>query len=44
MTARELTSSELRDLFPAGTVMHNPVRGDTLRAAIVPAALWPGRF
>ena len=44
MTTRELSSSELRDLFPAGTVMHNPVTGETMRAAIVPAAQWPGRF
>jgi hypothetical protein len=92
MTARALTSSELREQFPAGTVMHNPVTGEyarvveqeerfevvddivferppravqralavtvapivrrrglsvtgeTMRAAIVPAAQWPGRF
>ena len=31
MTARELTSSELREQFPAGTVMHNPVTGEYAR-------------
>src|SRR4051794_33033497 len=31
MTAPELSSSELRDLFPAGTVMHNPVTGEYAR-------------
>ena len=39
----ELSSSELRDLFPAGSVI-GPVTGETMRAAIVPAAQWPGRF
>src|SRR3954447_1481855 len=31
MTVPELSSSELRDLFPAGTVMHNPVTGEYAR-------------
>jgi hypothetical protein len=31
MTARELSSSELCDLFPAGSVMHNPVTGEYAR-------------
>jgi hypothetical protein len=31
MTARALTSSELREQFPAGTVMHNPVTGEYAR-------------
>ena len=33
MTAPELSSSELRDLFPAGSVMHNPVTGEYARVA-----------
>jgi quercetin dioxygenase-like cupin family protein len=33
MTAPVLSSSELRDLFPAGTVMHNPVTGEYARVA-----------
>jgi quercetin dioxygenase-like cupin family protein len=31
MTAAELSSSELLDLFPAGSVMHNPVTGEYAR-------------
>ena len=33
MTVPELSSSELRGLFPAGTVMHNPVTGEYARVA-----------
>ena len=33
MGARELSSSEVRALFPAGTVMHNPVTGEYARVA-----------
>jgi quercetin dioxygenase-like cupin family protein len=31
MGARELSSSEVRGAFPAGTVMHNPVAGEYAR-------------
>ena len=31
MGARELGSSEVRELFPAGTVLHNPVTGEYAR-------------
>src|SRR5829696_10510466 len=31
MAARELSSSELRQLFPPGTVLHNPVTGEYAR-------------
>ena len=31
MGARELSSSEVRGVFPAGTVMHNPVTGEYAR-------------
>ena len=33
MGARELSSSEVRALFPAGTVMHNPLTGEYARVA-----------
>ena len=44
MTAPELSSSELRDLFPAGTVMHNPVTGEYARVAEHTAQLAVGEL
>ena len=44
MTAPDLSSSELRDLFPAGTVMHNPVTGEYARVAEHTAELAVGEL
>ena len=44
MTAPELSSSELRELFPAGTVMHNPVTGEYARVAEHTAELAVGEL
>jgi hypothetical protein len=33
MSARELSSSELRAMFPAATVLHNPLTGEYARVA-----------
>jgi hypothetical protein len=55
MGARQLSPSEIRGVFVAGTVMHNPITGEYARVVehtgeravgellAVGAAPWPGR-